>query len=543
MGVLEMSKSLRPRWWHAGMLTLGALAVTAFAGGTQSLAAAEKKTLVLGVDISDSRTFDPARVAQYSPPLTLRAAYDMLVTMDPGDYVTVRPALATSWERSADGMAWIFHLRDGVKFASGNPFTAADVKFSFDRLINLKDQPSEYAENIKSTEVIDPSTVKVNMVDKNQPLLSLLVAVPFAITDSKLLKGHGALSGPEAEKQDTAAEWINQNSAGAGAYRLVKWTRNSEIVLERNPHHWRGMPAFERVIIKHIGDSAAQLLTLRRGDIDVAFNLTPEQLDTFKDDPNIRILQATSLDYMYMTLTSEPEYNKALAEKACRQSVAHAIDFDGLIQGLMGGYATRPATFVPVGLTGSTEEVAKAIGYRQDLAKAKQLLADCGHPAGFSFELNYAKAAIAGTSYDIVAQKIESDLAKVGIKAELAPLNQLTLRDKYKGGKSTSVLTFWNPDAPEAYLWSQASVYRVADRVRWKAPQSVKDIVFQAAGEQDLVKQVALYRKYQEILVDQANYIILFQPIYRLATRKEITGYVPTAAGWYVDLFNVKPAM
>ena len=155
--------------------------------------------------------------------------------------------------------------------------------------------------------------------------------------------------------------------------------------------------------------------------------------------------------------------------------------------------------------------------------------------------MNFAKATIAGTSYDIVAQKIESDLSKVKIKAELTPLNQVTLRDKYKGGKSTAVLTFWNPDAPEAYLWSQASVYRVADRVRWKVPQALKDLVFQAAGEQDRAKQDELYSQYTEALVDQANYLILFQPIYRVATRKEITGYEPTAAGWHVDLFNVKP--
>ena len=527
-------------WGRSWALAVGMVVLAVTAVGTAT--AAEKKTLVIGIDISDTRTFDPARMAQYSPPLTMGAAYDTLVTMKSADYVTIRPALSTSWELSADGAAWIFHLRDGVKFASGNPLTAEDVKFSFDRLVNLKDQPAEYAENVKSTEVIDPLTVKVNMVDMNQPLLSLLVAPAFSITDSKLLKAQGGVSGPEAEKKDTVVEWINQNSAGSGAYKLVRWTRNSEIVLERNPHYWRGTPPFERVIIRHIGDSAAQLLAIKRGDIDVAFNLTPDQLETLNDNPDVRNVELLSLDYMYMTLTSEPDYNKALANKACRQAVTHAIDFDGISKGLLGGYSTRPATFIPVGLPGSSEETAKKYRYVQDLAKAKDLLKKCGRPDGFSFELNYAKAAIAGTSYDIVAQKLESDLSRVGIKAELTPLNQVSLRDRYKGGKSTAVLTFWNPDAPESYLWSQASVHRVADRVRWKAPQSVKDLVFQTAGERDQMKQDALYQKYTEILVDQANYIILFQPIYRWATRKEIMGYEPTAAGWHVDLFNVKPS-
>ena len=505
-------------------------------------AEAQDRVLVFGMDISDTRTFDPARQAQYSPPLTLKAAYETLVTMDAGDYVTIRPALAETWERSEDGMALIFHLREGVKFASGNPVTAEDVKFSMDRLQNLNDQPAVYAENLKSTEVIDDDTVRLNLVDKNQPLLSLLVAVPFAIYDSKLVKEHGGTAAADAAQTDTATDWLNQHSAGAGPYQLVGWTRESDVVLERNPNYWRGMPAFQRVIIRHMPDSTTQLLTLQQGDIDVAMNLTPEQLDTVVDAPDIEVQEGTSLDYMYMTLTSEPEFNEALANKSCRQAVAYAIDYDGIIDGLLGGFATRPASFIPVGLAGSSQEIAEEYRYEQDREKATQLLEDCGHPQGFSFELEYAKAAIAGTSYDIVAQKIAADLAQVGIVAQLTPVSQVTLMDRYRGTKTTtSVLTFWNPDAPEAYLWSQASVDRVADRVHWDVPQDLQDVVFEAAGAQDPESQKELYIEYTKALVDQANYIILFQPIYRVATRTDIAGYEPTAAGWHVDLFEVEP--
>src|SRR5690606_3372508 len=187
-----------------------------------------------------------------------------------------------------------------------------------------------------------------------------------------------------------------------------------------------------------------------------------------------------------------------VANRACRQAVAHAIDYNGIIEGLLGGHAIRPATFIPMGLPGSTEAIAKKYRYETDGEKAKQFLGECGEPNGFSFELNYADAEIAGTSYGTVAQKIASDLDKVGIKAELAPLNQVTLIERFRGGKmdTTSVLTFWNPDAAETYLWTHASVYRVADRVHWKAPQSIRDIVTQAAGEADPTAQEALYETY-----------------------------------------------
>src|SRR6476469_2476903 len=91
-----------------------------------------------------TNTLDPARLAQYTSPMTVSAAYDSLVTLTPGDYINVKPSLATKWERTPDGKGWRFTLRDGVKFASGAPMTVEDLQWSFERVINLKDQPSQY---------------------------------------------------------------------------------------------------------------------------------------------------------------------------------------------------------------------------------------------------------------------------------------------------------------------------------------------------------------------------------------------------------------
>ncbi len=111
-------------------------------------AAASKTTLVLGLDISDTISLDPAREAQYTPPMTVNAVYDALITMSPGDYLNVKPALASEWARTPDGKGWRFTLRPDAKFNSGNPVTADDVKWTIDRVINLKDQPSQYMANV-----------------------------------------------------------------------------------------------------------------------------------------------------------------------------------------------------------------------------------------------------------------------------------------------------------------------------------------------------------------------------------------------------------
>ncbi len=518
------------------------LATLSGIASTTGSTTAQDEALLLGLDISDTRTLDPHRQFDYSPPITEHAIYETLVTMEPGDYETVTPLLATSWELADDGAAWVFHLRPDVQFVSGNPMTADDVKFSFDRLVNLKDNPASLAENLKSTEVVDPQTVKLVMNDKTQPLLNILISPNFAIVDSKIVQEQGGTSAAGADTDDSATAWLDENSAGTGPYQLDAWDRNSQIVLTANPNYWRTPPAYPRVVLRHMADSAAQLLALQRGDIHAALNLTPEQLDSVASDTNIQIQKGTSLDFIYLTLTSNAEQSEPLSNEAARQAVAAAIDYDGIIDGFLGGNAVRPPNFIPVGLAGITPELVAEIGYHQDAEKAKQLLADAGFADGFSFDLAYANAAVAGVTYQNVVQKIQADLAAVGITVNLTPMDQTQLITEYRAGNLPSVITFWNPDAPEPCLWAAASVQRVATRVGWTPPESLLNTVSAACGSADPTERNELYLEYQRELVDQANYIILAQPIYRVATRTSITDYQLTAAGWQVNLYDIKPA-
>jgi peptide/nickel transport system substrate-binding protein len=524
------------------LLGLGGVAATAWSP-PRAFAQARRNTLVIGIDISDTITLDPARLAQYTSPMTVAAAYDALVTMTPGDYINVKPALATKWARTPDGKGWRFTLRDGVKFATGNPMTIEDVKWSFDRVINLKDQPAQYVAHIDRMEIVDSETFDIILKKPEAPLLTIIAAPEFVVLERKLVEQHGGTAGQDAKTKDSATPWLNSNSAGTGAYRIVGWDRHQQIALARNEHHWRGKPAFERVIIRHISDGAAQLLAVRRGDIDAAFNLIPEQIATLKEDRSVRLAPLTSLDFVYMALTQEPEFNKALAVKEARHAIGYAIDYDGITQSMLGGAALRPAHFLPIGVNGSTEEIARQIGFRQDLAKAKELLGKAGFPDGFEFEIAYGNAAVQGVTYQELAQKIQSDLGRVGIKATLRPMDQVNLRTEYTGGKSKGgVLTFWNPPAVENELWASAVVQRVAKRVHWTPPEDVIKLIERAASESDQKKQADLWIEWQKRVVDQANHFVLFQPIYQEAVRNSIGNFPLTAAGWMLDLYGVTPA-
>ncbi|HYZ34959.1 MAG TPA: ABC transporter substrate-binding protein [Crenalkalicoccus sp.] len=524
---------------HAGLL--GTMLAEARPAAAQS--AARRGTLVIGLDISDPTSLDPARVYQYSNPLPTHTAYESLVTFAPGDYITLRPQIATEWSYQPDGRTIRFKLRQGVKFSSGKPMTAEDVQFGLRRLINIKDQPAQYVTHIAKVTAIDAGTLDIELSDPSQPVLTIIAAPEFVAMEKALVAEHGGTDAPDAKETDKATDWLNANSAGTGPYRLVGWQRNQQIQMVRNPNYWKGTPGYERVLIRHMGESAAQLLALQRGDIDVAFNLLPEQLDTLKENPGIEVKGATSLDFIYMAVAASPD-NPALQTKAARQAIGYAIDYDGIIRNLMGGAAVRPVSFLPVGVNGSTEALTREIGFREDLPRARKLLAEAGLPQGFTFQLAYGNAAIAGVPYQSLAQKIQADLARVGIKVELAPMDQVNMRTLYLGGKLHAALTFWNPPAPENLLWAAATVDRVAKRVHWDVPPDapIRKLIASAAAERDLEKAAGLWRRYQELMVDQANHFVLIQPVYRVAVRKSVAGLNLTAAGWMAELDGAKPA-
>ena len=515
------------------LLLGGALAGAALPARAQG----RKDVLVIGLDIGDTVTLDTAKQNNYSPPLTLAATYDTLVTLAPGQYTTPVPMLATAWARTPDGKGWRFTLRKDVKFFSGNPLTAEDVKWTFDRIFAVKDQAAFYIGNISATAVVDPYTVDITLKAPAEPILDILAAPNFGILDRKTVMEHGGTT----DETDKATDWLNTHTAGSAPYAVTSWARNSQIQLVRNPNSWRGQSPYARIVIRHIPDSAAQLLAVQRGDVDVAFNLIPEQIASLKSDPKIRAERLESLDFVYMALTQEPEFNKALAVKEARQAIAHAIDYDGIKNKLLGGEATRPVSFLPVGVLGSTQADADQFAPKEDLGLAKQLLQKAGLPDGFEFELSYGQAVIDGVSYGTIAQKLQSDLARVGIRVKLNPMDQVNMRTQFVTGKSTAALTFWNPPAVNNYLWAGAATQRLAKRVHWTPSEQVLQLVRDATGEQDRDKQSQLWLEFQKVLLDQANIVVLFQPIYQVAVRDSVGTFPLTAAGWLANLDEAKP--
>src|ERR1700722_14221150 len=218
----------RPVMFGAGGL-LAMLLADARPATAQS--ATRKNTLVIGIDMSDTLVLDPAKVRSYTNPMPTRACYDPLVKMTVEDYIHVQPCIATEWSYLPDGKTVRFKLRDDVKFVTGQPVTAEDVRFSFMRLLHLQEQPSQYIAHVDHLEVVDAHTVDFVLKDPDLPLLTVIAAPEFGITEKAVVVAHGGTDAADAKDTDKATEWLNQNSAGTGAYRLVAWQRNEKIRL------------------------------------------------------------------------------------------------------------------------------------------------------------------------------------------------------------------------------------------------------------------------------------------------------------------------
>ena len=199
-------------------------------------------TLVIAI-AEDTASYDPQRSFETLPTIVHKATYQNLVSFPEDSVEQVIPDAAASWEISEDGTVYTFTLADGITFSDGSPLTAADVVFSFNRLANLKGNPSFLADGIVSVEAPDDQTVVLTLAQPDPAILAKLVFDGFGIVNMDVVMEQGGTDAEDAATADTAEEWLNQNSAGSGPYVLESWEPGVETVLVRNENYWGEAPA------------------------------------------------------------------------------------------------------------------------------------------------------------------------------------------------------------------------------------------------------------------------------------------------------------
>jgi peptide/nickel transport system substrate-binding protein len=272
-------------------------------------------------------------------------------------------------------------IRQGVTFHhSGNPVTADDFIFSFNRLKNIGWQASFLATDYwTDAKALDESTLQFTLAAPNAAFAAVLTTLELSALDSKVVKENGGTDQPSTDSNatvstgvslsgDTAKDYIDNNSVGTGPYMVKQYDRNDEIIFERNPDYWGDAPKLDRIIWRNIIEPTKQLEAVQAGEADMAYDLSTDSVQAVKDDPNLQLLTGATLALEYMGMNIRPEKG-ALSNQQARQAIGWAIDYQGIIDGVMGGAAVKPATCIPLGLTG-TEEV-KDCGTRPAWAKSR----------------------------------------------------------------------------------------------------------------------------------------------------------------------------
>jgi peptide/nickel transport system substrate-binding protein len=504
------------------------LALAGILGVSQASAGqrATGKTLIIAMDQADMKTLDVSRQFEFAAAFICLNTYDYLLrSKSPAELTTYTPVLATSWDLSKDGKEYTFKLRPNVKFASGNPFTAEDVRFTFTRLKNLKGNASWQMDPLKEVQVVDPLTVKMILNEPNGDWLAIISGQNGGIIDSKLAKEHGASDSPTADKEDKAEEWLNQNSAGGGPFILKGWIRSTGITLERNPNYWGTAPKVAKVEIRDVTSPATQKLQVENGDVDVALNLTPDLVATMRNNKNVKIIPGQSLDNMYLGMTCNPQIHPELAKKEVRQAIRYAIDYDGILA-LTNKQAVRGPAVYSIGILGLTQADADRLNPKLDPKKAKELLAKAGVPNGFKFPLRYGSGpSPVGITYDSIVQKIQADLKKVGIEVELLPEEFGTMMTKYRAKTEAAVISYNTPDFLGPSDWvGQMVLHTWAPRLHYDSAKA-KDMANKAAAESDPKKRIPMYHELLQLLVDEGPYAMLVQGKVQVVTRASIQGY------------------
>jgi peptide/nickel transport system substrate-binding protein len=344
--------------------------------------------------------FDPGEVVgQLTPFWVLYAMHDALVKPMPGNLLA--PCLAESWTVSADQKTYEFKLREGLRFHNGDPFTAEDVKFSFQRAKGGR----VLRERVRDVEVVGPTRVRFHLHEPWPDFLTFY---------GSLVSGSGWIV-PKKYVERVGDDGFRRQPVGLGPYRFVSHTAGVELVMEAFEGYWRKVPSVKRLVFKSVIESTTRLAMLKRGEVDVAYLLDGPQAEEVKRDPQLRLAFSGGIAVFFLDFLDQWDPKSPWHDRRVRLAANLAIDRKVLSEAETLG-ASRPAgNFIP-----RTFEFALPIEPDPyDPGRARKLLAEAGYSNGFDAgELHQLPP------YFSLGEGIVNYLRAVGIRLRMRPMER-----------------------------------------------------------------------------------------------------------------------
>lgn len=490
------------------ILTIGALllaltiALTACSGGGSTEIGEDQKVLVIA-NVSDATTLDPHDTNDQPTQRIIGQIFDSLVEFD--EDMNLVPGGPVEEINQIDELTTEFVLKEGVKFHNGEPLTAKDVKFTFEKH-KAEAQTSHMTAPISEIEIVDDHTVR------------FITEKPFPALRAHLTHGSAGILNKKAVEEFGDA--INRNPVGTGPFKLEEWKTGDEVILVRNDEYYGELPEAEKVIFKNITENSARATNLESGDVNIALNLDPNDMVRIREDENLTAYDVEGLSLQYLGTNTQKEN---LKDPRVRQAIAYAIDADEINDTIYNGTATIAGTVIPPQLHSSNTDLKP---YPYDPEKAKELLKEAGYEDGLELELWTNDNPIRKDA----AVMIQSYLGAVGITVpEVSELEWGAYLDGVDNGNQELFMLGWSfstadPDHGIGALFYSKN-HGEGGNNTFYTNESVDALFDAGAVEMDEEARNKIYKDAQAIIMEELPMIPLYFDTYRSASANYIEGF------------------
>ncbi|MDY0745101.1 ABC transporter substrate-binding protein [Paucibacter sp. R3-3] len=479
-----------------------------------------RRTLVQAMAIDDMISLDPAENFEISGSEMIGNLYERLVQFDLDDPSRLSGQLAEGWSLSADGRGYDFRLREGLRFASGNPLTAAEAVYSLQRAVRLNKTPAFIL-----TQLGWSAANVAQMVRQTGPL-SLSLSVREAFAPSFVLNCLSSTVASVVDQRIVQARpegWLRRNSAGSAPWVLRDWRAAEIVVLDRNEAFHGTKPRIERAIYSHVKESSMQRLMLVRGDVDVARNLSPQDIQALAANPQIKLTRVAKGTVYYISLNQKNAY---LARPEVREAFKWLVDYEALGATLIQGIGRPHQNFLPHGLLGASD----AAPYKLDVARAKALLAKAGLLEGFTVTMDVRSSQpVQG-----IAEAVQQWAGRAGIRIEILPGDGKQTLTRYRARKHDLYIGEWGADYWDPHTNADtfarnpdnsdgAAQQPLAWRNAWDIPQLTRE-TDAALLERDTARRAADYERLQARFRAESPFVMIYQQQQVAAARAGVEG-------------------
>ena len=469
-------------------------------------------------DTYDPRSLDPALSTDVPTGRAVAYVFDGLTRFTPD--ARVEPNLAERWDVTPDGLRFTFHLRRGVSFQDGRPFTARNVVRSWQRALEpaTKSGAAQFLFPIAGAKDFNggKATSISGLATPNDSTLVVTLAEPLAIF-TKMMAMPVASVVP-----DSVPANFGEHPVGTGPWRLVEWKHDDYLLFAKNASYFGGAPKADTLRARVIAEPSTAVAEYESGNVDVLQIPAAEASDWMEDESRKPMLMSTpALELVYIGINTT---RGPLVDARVRQAINYAIDVNRIIERLIGGRGTRAAGVVPPAL-GGYDSTRKPYPY--DPAKAKQLLASAGHANGIDVELWTSTTPI----YLRIAETVQAYLNAVGIRVKIVQRESAAARGAARKGQTDMILKDWYADYPDAedflYPLLHTTNRGVGGNVSFFSNPRFDSLVTASRRELDEAKRNALYKQADSIAFVEAPMVFLYFYNELYAVQPWIKHFVP----------------